>query len=430
MWLAQLPWLIDAGERQQLAARDCRRHARAHDSRAGGGARRARRRPARSSSCSRISIGAIRRASVCWRISPVGRGRAACCCSAPIGRPSCTRRRIPWSAQAGAAASRRLRGSVARLPDGGSRRRIRAIAAAGRARRSRRRLHRRTDGNPLFMVNVIDYLLARGALVSPTDALASERNQPGGAHRIVPESLRTMIERQLDRLSPDERRVLEAASVAGAAFSAGRSRRRSRRRWSPPKSGSARWRAADRSCGSRRQTWPDGTQSDGYEFIHALYQHVLYERIGTARRSQCIAGWANVSKRAIGNRSRRSQRSWRCTFNADATHGAPWVSGAGRRERDRGAAPTSRRSRSSIRVSTCCRPAEGPERDACELQLRVPLGVCYVNTRGYAAAEVGTTFERAHTLCRRISDTAQPVSRAARPVDLRASGRTCGRRAP
>ena len=36
----------------------------------------------------------------------------------------------------------------------------------------------------------------------------------------VPENIQPMIEKQLDRLSPEEQRVLEVASVAGAEFSA------------------------------------------------------------------------------------------------------------------------------------------------------------------------------------------------------------------
>jgi len=35
----------------------------------------------------------------------------------------------------------------------------------------------------------------------------------------VPESLRQMIDKQLERLTPQERRVVEAASVAGREFS-------------------------------------------------------------------------------------------------------------------------------------------------------------------------------------------------------------------
>jgi predicted ATPase len=73
-------------------------------------------------------------------------------------------------------------------------------------------IHRRTDDNPLFMVNVVDYMTAQGVL--------GESGETRPAVQIeVPENIRQMIERQLDRLSAEEQRVLEAASIVGAEFS-------------------------------------------------------------------------------------------------------------------------------------------------------------------------------------------------------------------
>jgi len=68
-------------------------------------------------------------------------------------------------------------------------------------------IHARTEGNPLFMVNIIDYLLEQGSLLDASKVEA-------------PRNIRQMIERNLQRLTADEQRMLEAASVAGAEFSA------------------------------------------------------------------------------------------------------------------------------------------------------------------------------------------------------------------
>src|SRR5207237_7536635 len=80
-------------------------------------------------------------------------------------------------------------------------------------------VHARTDGNPLFVVNVLDYLVAQAALV--------ERD---GAWRLacpiaeveigVPDTVREMLDRQLERLVEVDRRIVEAAAVAGVEFSA------------------------------------------------------------------------------------------------------------------------------------------------------------------------------------------------------------------
>ena len=82
-------------------------------------------------------------------------------------------------------------------------------------------IHERTDGNPLFMINVVDYLVDAGLLAGSREARAAESAEILVADRIeVPRGVSQMIERNLERLRPEEQAVLEAASVAGAEFSA------------------------------------------------------------------------------------------------------------------------------------------------------------------------------------------------------------------
>jgi predicted ATPase len=71
-------------------------------------------------------------------------------------------------------------------------------------------VYRHTNGNPLFMVTVVETLVQQRA----------GREGVGATVLGVPESLRLMIEQQLTGLSVEEQRVLEAASVAGMVCSA------------------------------------------------------------------------------------------------------------------------------------------------------------------------------------------------------------------
>src|SRR5262249_26375132 len=82
-----------------------------------------------------------------------------------------------------------------------------------------RLVHQRTEGHPLFMVTVVEDWVRRGWLV-PADGGWTLRVELAPVTSIVPESLRQMLEQQLERLSPREQRVLEGGSVAGATFSA------------------------------------------------------------------------------------------------------------------------------------------------------------------------------------------------------------------
>jgi predicted ATPase/DNA-binding winged helix-turn-helix (wHTH) protein len=79
-------------------------------------------------------------------------------------------------------------------------------------------IHRRTEGNPLFLVNVVNDWVAEGVLGEANGGwrLAARVEDIAVA---VPESLRLMIDKQLERLESDERRMLEAASAMGVEFS-------------------------------------------------------------------------------------------------------------------------------------------------------------------------------------------------------------------
>ena len=100
----------------------------------------------------------------------------------------------------------------------------------------------------------------------------------------IAESLRQMIEKQLERLTPEEQRVLEAASVAGGEFSTAAIERAEE----PQEAVEERCEnLAHRGQFIRArgtQTLANGTIVGRYGFLHALYQHVLYERLAAVRR--------------------------------------------------------------------------------------------------------------------------------------------------
>src|SRR5262249_61892538 len=80
-----------------------------------------------------------------------------------------------------------------------------------------RALHLRTDGNPLFMVRVVDELVAL-RMLEPEDDRWRLRRPVAEITRALPESLRALVETQIDRLQPDAQRLLEAASLLGNEF--------------------------------------------------------------------------------------------------------------------------------------------------------------------------------------------------------------------
>jgi DNA-binding winged helix-turn-helix (wHTH) protein len=145
-------------------------------------------------------------------------------------------------------------------------------------------VHRRSDGNPLFMILLIDHLLARGELIEQDGILRLVASRPD-VEGDLPHDLRRLVNSLFQLEPPTEQGVLEVASVAGAAFDAPtvaaglgdavedvesicHSLCRAQR-WLEP-------------LGSR--DWPDGTLATRYRFRHALYQRAIYDRLAPNRR--------------------------------------------------------------------------------------------------------------------------------------------------
>ena len=147
-------------------------------------------------------------------------------------------------------------------------------------------LHRHSGGNPMFMVAVVEHLGRRGLLARADDRwylpVPLDEIELG-----VPENLRQLIEAQVDRLSSEEQRVLEAASVSGVSFD---SELVAAAIGETPdatddvvSSVARRFRvvglAKQASAGTAR-----GAQR--FEFAHALYREVLYGRQSPFRRAK------------------------------------------------------------------------------------------------------------------------------------------------
>jgi DNA-binding winged helix-turn-helix (wHTH) protein/tetratricopeptide (TPR) repeat protein len=176
-----------------------------------------------------------------------------------------------------------------------------------------RLIYRRTEGHPLFMVSAVDYLLDRGLLSAAeplprTDNGASVPVSGGGsamesAEIGVPENIRQMITQQIERLSEEDVRLLEAASVAGNEFSA----------MAVAAALEENIIAVEERCESlaRRHQflqargvgeWPDGTIAARYGFVHSLYQNVLYQRLPAARLAGLHLKLGERGEAAFGER--------------------------------------------------------------------------------------------------------------------------------
>ncbi|MBV9960598.1 MAG: AAA family ATPase, partial [Acidobacteria bacterium] len=267
-------------------------------------------------------------------------------------------------------------------------------------------IHERTEGNPLFMVNVVDYLVAEGLIVRDEErwelTVKIEEVEVG-----VPDSIKQMIEKQVDHLNAGEQRTLEAASVAGADFSTLALVAALEEERAPVEARCdelARQRQFIQDGGVH--VLPNGEAVSRYRFIHALYRKVLYESVSASRRVQLHRRIGEQVKALYGERARELAAELAMHFERGAEHqqAAKYLQQAAdnalRRFAYREAIALSRRG-----LELLLKLPDTPERAGQELCLQLTLGVPLVATEGYAAREVGKVYLRARELCRQLDNT-------------------------
>jgi DNA-binding winged helix-turn-helix (wHTH) protein/predicted ATPase len=269
-----------------------------------------------------------------------------------------------------------------------------------------RMLHQRTEGQPLFLVNLVNDWLQQGVLVrdpdgpgwiltADLDALASD----------VPASIRSLIEKHIDRLSPQELRTLEGASIAGVEFTA-----------------AAAAAALDDDvvsvegcCESlaRRHhflvprgsvQWPDGTLSARYRFGHELFHRVIADGVSGARRrrlhqrlgQRLETAHAGQCAEIAGELARHFEHS------ADSVRAVRYLAlaadRAARLYNHREAIGYIRRGLSEVHR------APESDRSASEARLQLNLGLQLQIIKGFADPEARRAFGRAHALSERSAD--------------------------
>jgi predicted ATPase len=165
-------------------------------------------------------------------------------------------------------------------------------------------VHRRTDGNPLFMVQVTNELITC-EVVTKRGGHWEIQDKCGEGSIGVPENLRQLIEQQLTRVNADERKILEAASVAGAEFSAATVAAGVEQSTEVVETHCDNLVRREQFLQAQGTTeWPDGTVAARYGFRHALYQEVLYNRLTATRRTRLHRQIGERQEQGYGKRTR------------------------------------------------------------------------------------------------------------------------------
>jgi tetratricopeptide (TPR) repeat protein len=166
-----------------------------------------------------------------------------------------------------------------------------------------RLIHDQTEGNALFMTDLVRYLRDRGIIAEEQGCWAVVQAVPEIGPDL-PESVRSMIQRKIDRLNDGDRRLLIAASVQGCEFD---SAVVARILSIDPAEVEERLAALDGVYAfvkllSERE-FPDGTLTLRYSFVHALYQNTFYATLTATRKASWSASAAEALLSFYGDRN-------------------------------------------------------------------------------------------------------------------------------
>lgn len=267
-------------------------------------------------------------------------------------------------------------------------------------------LQQRTNGNPLFLVTMVDALVQRGVVRQHTTgwAFSGALEAVGGT---VPEGLQQVIGQQMEQLPPAALELLEAASVAGKEFAAATL-------WTGSEPTLDTIEEQFATLARRRQfvsahgvdKWPDGTVSTRYRFLHDLYRDAAYERLAAGQRVWWHRHIGERLEKGYGDQARDIAVELASYFvqGQDHPRAVRYLHDAGQRALHRAAHQEALGHLHQALELLVALP-ETTERDQRELALLLDLASALITTLGYGAGEVQAAYRRAQVLCQKLEAT-------------------------
>ena len=262
------------------------------------------------------------------------------------------------------------------------------------------RVYERTEGNALFMVNMVNDLVA-GGLLAWRDGQWQVDGSIDTATDRIPTGLQELIGRRMHDLARPVRQVLEAASVAGDEFAVVAVA-------AAVQADTGRIEDVCEQLASQGSLivdagvaeWPDGSVSGRYRFRHALYRRVLYEGIAAARRVRLHRAIGRREEAGFGARTGEHAAELAMHF----THGHAYLRALHFHELAAAAALDRHAAHEAVTHCTAALEAlahtpEKPEHAHREFGLVVARATLLMAIRGYAAPETEQAFARARVLC-------------------------------
>ncbi|MCP5057167.1 MAG: AAA family ATPase [bacterium] len=263
----------------------------------------------------------------------------------------------------------------------------------------------RTEGNPLYVVSVVNDLIDRGVLVE----LEGRWRLEGKLSGLPPSgSLALLLRDEIGRVEAADRELLEVASIAGMEFSAAALLREN-----GPTLPEIEERCEVLAHRGRflvakgLAEWPDGTMASGFGFSHALHREAFESEIGFGRRSRLHLEIGLHKERGFAGSEGRIAAQLAHHFEQahDTVRTVRYLALAGEEAARRFAnLEATALLRKGLELLAQLEPSA--ERDAQELALRLVLNVPVAAVEGYGVSALEHNLTRIEELASQFGESA------------------------
>ena len=263
----------------------------------------------------------------------------------------------------------------------------------------KRLLIARTEGNPFFLEESVRTLVETGVLVGERGAYRLAQALPTIQ---VPATVQAVLAARIDRLPPEEKRLLQTAAVIGTEVSFPLLRAIAELPEEALHRGLAHLQAAEFLYETHLFPEPE------YTFKHALTQEVAYESLLTTRRQalHAAAGQALEMLYAPRLEDAYERLAYHYARTDNVAKAVAYLTRVAEKAA-RHSAHVEAISHLTQALELLQRLPATPERNQQELPLHLALGASLIATKGYAAPEVEQTYAHARQLCQHLDDPQQ-----------------------
>ena len=266
-------------------------------------------------------------------------------------------------------------------------------------------IHAKTEGSPLFMGDLVRYLRDTGGIVEQNGKWTLARSL-AETPRDLPESVRGMIQRKIEQVDERDRKLLLGASVQGHEFDSAVVAEAVEM---DPADVEERLELLERvhvfvKRGEEHE-FPDRSLTLNYQFVHVLYQNLLYASLQPTRRAALSGKVARALVAHYGDQIASVAGRVAVLFETarDFAASARYFHTAARRSA--GLFAFGEALALAERGLTVLEALpDSPERQQQELKLQMMKGVALRSTTGWATPEIERVFMRARELVQARND--------------------------